>query len=713
MRCEEEVELITAAEPCRAMAGSDNAGEEATEGRGDVWGSLTLVAGSETKLPKKIDLTLPWMVIGRGEGNNVRMELPYISHRHCRIDFVASEGAARVTDHSSNGTFVNKQALATLKDKCMLMRHGDLLHLFIPKPKSKTIGEELAYRFSYLGPRQEAEPVVALPEPTASTALSALLQELDDFRAREVRLNAQVDKLSKANSELTAKTERVEKDRSILSSDCHDLHEKVFKLEAEALIYRSSGNEALEEIRGALKDAEEKYAQQGIRKAELEAQLAGMRHEMDEAVLARERRIKALQSEGAEQEQKIAVNVARAEKAEREMRELKLRLQEMEQSEGSLRAQLAHAESSEGASKQALLDIQIALQELQRAKADVDGRLSKAESQLAEAAAHQDDISHLTVERDELLAERARRVKQCEELHARLEDTMCQLAAANVVADDAKDREAVLLADLTRASENRSEAVKEVSLAKSMAAEITLELQEVRSILRSAEFRLAEAEMQREQLLVKLEAAKQQLSLFQLRQSDAEGALLQLEKAHLFHLSSVRRCFSTGVQPEGLLEEAGPNVKPACTTDDNLGGTQQQEGEVQTEREASESPPGAAIPEEGSPPGDPVDEIDFDDEAETNYTLAAPGRRHENPEISELSPAVKTGEFDVEPCPAGSKRAHEEGGEDNRRSSCGSERRYMNGCNSSTEFASQTSDHTEEVVDDSHEAKRSKLLGTP
>src|SRR5262245_52114401 len=75
--------------------------------------------------PPSLSLTLdsPMIVIGRGEGSEVRLPDPSVSHRHATIRQRGNEYIL-VDEGSTNGTFMGGVKLGALAPR--ILKHGDL-----------------------------------------------------------------------------------------------------------------------------------------------------------------------------------------------------------------------------------------------------------------------------------------------------------------------------------------------------------------------------------------------------------------------------------------------------------------------------------------------------------------------------------------------------------------------------------------------------------
>src|SRR6478672_5487834 len=89
--------------------------------------ALTVVVRSGVHpTPLKISLDAPRIVIGRGDGCEVRLPDPSVSHRHASI---RQRGAEYIVmdEGSTNGTFVGPVRLATQAPR--VLRSGDLVRV--------------------------------------------------------------------------------------------------------------------------------------------------------------------------------------------------------------------------------------------------------------------------------------------------------------------------------------------------------------------------------------------------------------------------------------------------------------------------------------------------------------------------------------------------------------------------------------------------------
>src|ERR1041384_413060 len=89
--------------------------------------ALTVVVRSgHHPIPLKISLDAPRIVIGRGEGCEIRLPDPSVSHRHASIRQRGSDYVV-VDEGSSNGTFVGPVRLSPQAPR--VVRSGDLIRV--------------------------------------------------------------------------------------------------------------------------------------------------------------------------------------------------------------------------------------------------------------------------------------------------------------------------------------------------------------------------------------------------------------------------------------------------------------------------------------------------------------------------------------------------------------------------------------------------------
>src|SRR6185503_3907724 len=89
--------------------------------------ALTVVIRSgELKMPATITFDAPRIVIGRGDGCEVRLPDPSVSHRHASIRQRGTDYVV-VDEGSSNGTFVGPVRLSAQAPR--VLRHHDLIRV--------------------------------------------------------------------------------------------------------------------------------------------------------------------------------------------------------------------------------------------------------------------------------------------------------------------------------------------------------------------------------------------------------------------------------------------------------------------------------------------------------------------------------------------------------------------------------------------------------
>src|SRR6188768_3225820 len=89
--------------------------------------ALTVVVRSgDHPTPLKISLDAPRIVIGRGEGCEIRLPDPSVSHRHASIRQRGSDYVV-IDEGSTNGTFVGPVRLSPQAPR--VLRSGELLRL--------------------------------------------------------------------------------------------------------------------------------------------------------------------------------------------------------------------------------------------------------------------------------------------------------------------------------------------------------------------------------------------------------------------------------------------------------------------------------------------------------------------------------------------------------------------------------------------------------
>src|SRR6478609_4705392 len=89
--------------------------------------ALTVVVRSgDHPTPLKISLDAPRIVIGRGDGCEIRLPDPSVSHRHASIRQRGSDYVV-VDEGSSNGTFVGQVRLSPQAPR--VVRSGDLIRV--------------------------------------------------------------------------------------------------------------------------------------------------------------------------------------------------------------------------------------------------------------------------------------------------------------------------------------------------------------------------------------------------------------------------------------------------------------------------------------------------------------------------------------------------------------------------------------------------------
>jgi pSer/pThr/pTyr-binding forkhead associated (FHA) protein len=114
-----------------------------------------------------VELTRPEAVVGRHSRADVRLPLPDVSRRHCRLAFL--DGCWQLFDlNSLNGTHVNGQAV-----EHVVLRDGDRIHIggfrfevrlratpaTLPLPFRPAAGEEVLHRIASALPSEDGPPV--------------------------------------------------------------------------------------------------------------------------------------------------------------------------------------------------------------------------------------------------------------------------------------------------------------------------------------------------------------------------------------------------------------------------------------------------------------------------------------------------------------------------------------------------------------------------
>jgi pSer/pThr/pTyr-binding forkhead associated (FHA) protein len=113
-----------------------------------------------------VTLDSPMIVIGRGEGSEVRLPDPSVSHRHATIRARGSEYIL-VDEGSTNGTFMGGVKLGALAPR--ILRHGDLARVGrvwleirfdnqVPPPQTALATKELALALVARAMKGEGEP---------------------------------------------------------------------------------------------------------------------------------------------------------------------------------------------------------------------------------------------------------------------------------------------------------------------------------------------------------------------------------------------------------------------------------------------------------------------------------------------------------------------------------------------------------------------------
>jgi pSer/pThr/pTyr-binding forkhead associated (FHA) protein len=129
--------------------------------------TVVVRSGGEAK-EGSLSLTLdsPMIVIGRGEGSEIRLPDPSVSHRHATIRARGSEYIL-VDEGSTNGTFMGGVKLGALAPR--ILKHGDLARVGrvwlevrfdnqVPPPQTALATKELALALVARAMRGEGEP---------------------------------------------------------------------------------------------------------------------------------------------------------------------------------------------------------------------------------------------------------------------------------------------------------------------------------------------------------------------------------------------------------------------------------------------------------------------------------------------------------------------------------------------------------------------------
>jgi pSer/pThr/pTyr-binding forkhead associated (FHA) protein len=116
-----------------------------------------LIRSGDLATPASITFDAPRIVIGRGEGSEVRLPDPSVSHRHASIRQRGSDYVV-VDEGSTNGTFVGGVRLSPQAPR--VVRHGELVRV-----GRVWLGLNIEPALATANPQAGADPIWARSSP--------------------------------------------------------------------------------------------------------------------------------------------------------------------------------------------------------------------------------------------------------------------------------------------------------------------------------------------------------------------------------------------------------------------------------------------------------------------------------------------------------------------------------------------------------------------